>query len=653
MANIGYASLVFAFLCSLYLFIVSILDIRLPQKTQRGTARNLFYAIAGFLTLAMLILLALLLQRDFQTSYVAGYTDLALPTTYVISALWAGQEGSLLFWAWALSLCSLGFFLQYRKHADDELSYVNIVLAVTIGFFVVLLLLMANPFEQLDFTPPEGNGMNPLLQNLYMAIHPPILLIGYAGFVVPFALAFAALSSGRIDEHWMKYVRGWTLFSWYFLGMGILLGAHWAYLELGWGGYWGWDPVENASLIPWLTGTALLHTLILQRHRGMLKIWNIILAILTFSLCLLATFITRSGVIESVHAFGKSAIGYYFLSFLTIIFLCALSLIIWRWKRLKEIYDLQSLLSKEGNILMTNHLFLGLSVAVLYGTLYPFFSELFTKKKIVVDADFFDRVAIPVGIGILLLLGLCQLIAWRKASWKNLRTHFFLPFQIALVGLVVLSVFSGMRHIPTLFTCGFGLFILATIGTNIGRSLMPQNKSSADGFEKTAADIVLSQRDRYAGYLFHIGVVLMCVGIAVSATNKLEKAISLKPGETAALGELSFTYESLSMQEDKQKSTVVADVSIYKNEKKIASVAPQKRFYGDAPDWQVTTEIGLRTTLLSDIYVILQGWNDDQSALFTFIINPFIIWIWIGGFLLFTLGLLFEMLPGKYHRSKS
>ncbi|MCP4396887.1 MAG: heme lyase CcmF/NrfE family subunit [bacterium] len=645
MANIGYASLAIAFLCVISLLVVSVLNLRSPKKLHGGAARNLFYAIAGLLTFAMLVLLGLLIQQDFQTTYVASYTNRALPTTFIVSALWAGQEGSLLFWAWALALCSLVFFIQYHKKAGDELPYVNIALALTLGFFILLLLVTANPFEQLDFTPQDGNGMNPLLQNLYMAMHPPILFIGYAGFVVPFALAFAALCCGKIDERLVAYVRGWTLFSWYFLGMGILLGAHWAYLELGWGGYWGWDPVENASLIPWLTGTALIHTLILQRKQGMLKIWNLILSIMTFSLCLLATLITRSGVIDSVHAFGKSSIGYYFLSFLALILLCAIGLIVLRWKTLKEIYDLQSLLSKEGHILLTNHLFMGVSVAVLYGTLYPFFSELFTQKKVVVDAVFFNRVAIPVGLSLLALLGLCQMIAWRKASWDNLRKRFLLSFQITLVGLVLLSVLSGMQSIPTLLTCGFGLFVLSTMGVNFGKSVMLRRKNSPQAFGKTAVDIILSQRERYAGYLFHIGVVLMCVGMAVSASYKLEKEITMTPGESVALGDLNFKYDSLKMQKDEQKSTVVADVLIYKNNKQIASVMPQKRFHGKAPDWQVTTEIGLRTTLLSDIYVILQNWDDDQNALFTFIVNPFIIWIWIGGFLLFTLGILFEMLP--------
>lgn len=644
MVQIGYLSFVLALLCVVYIIVKSVFELKNYATPWKVSTTQGLYAITGFLTLAIGILLYLLLQRDFQTLYVANYTSRALSTVYVISALWAGQEGSLLLWGWLLAVCGLVFILQYRKKTEGELAYEHIILAITIGFFLILLIFIANPFEQLSFVPEDGKGMNPLLQNLYMAIHPPILFVGYAGFAIPFVLAFAALFAGKIDDEWLKSVRSWTLFSWYFLGMGIMLGAHWAYLELGWGGYWGWDPVENASLIPWLTSTALIHTLILQRTRGMLKIWNLILSILTFSLCILATFITRSGVIDSVHAFGESVIGYYFLTFLLIIFLSATGLILYRWKQLKEIYDLQSLLSKEGNILLTNHLFMGLGVAVLYGTLYPFFSELFSKQKVVVETVFYNRVSIPVGLAILALLGICQLIAWRKASWENLRKRFLLPFQIALVGLVILSVL-GLRHIPTLITCGLGIFVCATIFSDIWKTITRRRTPSPQAQQKTFFTIMSAQRQHYAGYIFHIGVVLMFAGIAVSAAYQREKEVKLAPGESATLGDITFQYEDLNAQDNEQGGMVSAEVSIHKKEKHIATVVPQKRFYGEPPDWQVTTEIGLHTSLLSDIYVILQGWQDDKTALFTFIINPLILWIWVGGFLMFTIGIIFEILP--------
>ncbi|MBD3305355.1 heme lyase CcmF/NrfE family subunit [candidate division KSB3 bacterium] len=643
MAYIGYIALLAALAGTIYVVIASVLRLKSPTRDRELYTEEALWGIAGLFTLAILSLLYLLLRRDFQIAYVASYTDLTLPTEYIISALWAGQEGSLLFWGWLLSLCSI-VFLWYYKATKEEVPYLHMVLALTLGFFLVLTIFLANPFERLSFTPPDGNGMNPLLQNLYMAIHPPVLFVGYAGFVVPFALAFAALCTGTLRDAWLTHLRGWLLFSWYFLGIGILLGAHWAYLELGWGGYWSWDPVENASLIPWLSATALIHTLIVQQKRGLLTIWNMFLGILTFLLCILATFITRSGMIESVHAFGESKIGYYFLTFLFVVSLCALGLIISRWNTWGSTYELRSLLSKEGNILVTNYVFMGLGFAVLYGTLYPFFSELFTGKKVVVNTSFFNRVSIPVGLLLLLIMGICQLIAWRKASLTNLRRRFLLPLEITVVGVILLAML-GMRHLPVLLTCGLGGFVVVTMGVDVVKSLLRSRRVLQTSSAEIVARLFFAHKQRYSGYIFHLGVVLMFMGIAVSSTYKLEQEVSLRPGESSTLGDIRFHYERLGVQEDIHKAAVFAEVSLYEEEKNFDTVLPQKRFYGEPPDWQTTTEIGLHTSLAKDVYVILAGWQEDETAVFNVMINPLIIWIWIGGFVVFTIGIVFVTIP--------
>jgi cytochrome c-type biogenesis protein CcmF len=667
MAQIGYFSLVLALLCAIYAVAASIIGL----KTQTGrwtlSAANALRAIAGLFTLVVLVLLYLLIRRDFQIEYVASYTDLSLPTVYVISALWAGQKGSLLFWGWALSLCSTVFIRKYtsppiplsywrggtrgRGECNDkslsELPYIQIVLALVLGFFLTLQIFAENPFRQLPFLPFDGNGLNPLLQNPYMVMHPPILFLGYAGFIVPFALAMAVLCTGVMRDDWVKTVRRWTLFSWYFLGLGILLGAHWAYLELGWGGYWAWDPVENASLIPWLTSTALIHTLILQHRKGFLKRWNIVLCIFTFGLCIFGTYVTRSGILASVHAFSQSPIGYYFLAFLTGIVLSVAGLLTYRWTALRSHSEAHSLLSKESCFFLANQLFVGLGLAVFYGTLYPFIAEIITGKQVMFGSSFFTMVSVPIGLVLLGLIGICQRIAWRKASLGTLGNILVVPLAITTIGTILIFVL-GMKNLLALLTCSLGLFVFATICADIGKTLLP--KKSVKTHEKKPLIITfqkIRQKHRDAGYIFHLGVVFIFIGIAVSSMYRLEQETELQPGESSTLGNIRFQYERLNTYKDARKNAVLAEVAIYRNGKKIAIVTPEKRFYGQSPNVQMTTEIGLHSSLKEDIYIILTGWREDQTAMFTFIIHPLILWIWVGGFVVFTIGILRAMIPGS------
>ncbi len=705
MAQIGYFSFILALFCVCYGIVTSLLGLKTSKKQWHRSAAYALHGVTLLFTTAVMILLALLLQRNFQIQYVASYTNLALPTVYLFSALWAGQEGSLLFWGWLISLCSSVFIWKNpldsthsqkpQKTNEDQppprqntaeseqTAYTLIALAVVLGFFLILLLVMANPFERLDFVPQDGKGMNPLLQNLYMAIHPPLLFIGYAGFIVPFALAFGILGTGTIKAEKLNTIRRWTLFAWYFLGMGIILGAHWAYLELGWGGYWAWDPVENASFIPWLTGTALLHTLALQRRKGLLKLWNIFLCILTFALCIFATFVTRSGMIESVHAFGESAIGYYFLAFLTLIFLVMACLLVIRWQRFRtqsviEVFESKeengilrnplfrvlfrinrsfrglcmAVFSKEGSFFLMNQLFMGLSVAVMYGTLYPFFMEILTGKKITVDTIFFNRISIPVGLVLLALIGICQRIPWKNTPSKVLAKHLLIPCGMALTISMLLYV-SGVRHVLTVLTCWIGLFVVFTMLLDMGETLGRRfrNKTSAESSGALVLRTLSANKRLYAAYIFHFGIVLMYLGIAVSSAYKIDQEATLRPGASVTVGDVRFQYGELRMAEDPRRVAVAADITVYRNEQQIAVLNPQKHFYGEGEDSQMTTEIGLHTSLQNDLYVILAGWKDDQTATFYFIINPMIIWIWVGGFLVCTLGIIVVVLPKSWGKT--
>jgi cytochrome c-type biogenesis protein CcmF len=649
MPQIAHFSLILALLCAIYAIAASIIGLGIQSKRWIKSAANALYAITSLLTLAVFLLLYFLLQRDFQLAYVASYTDISLPTLYTISALWAGQEGSLLFWGWGLSLCS-AFFIRKYKHViitSLELPYIYIVLSLVLGFFLVILTFTANPFQQLPFIPIDGDGMNPLLQNLYMALHPPMLFIGYAGFIIPFALAFAALCTGKIGNEWIWYGRRWTLFSWYFLGIGILLGARWAYLELGWGGYWGWDPVENSSFIPWIISTALIHTLILQQRKGLLKRWNIFLCILTFSLCVFGTFITRSGILTSVHAFAQSPIGYYFLVFLITTSLCTLGLMVYRWKELQSSSDLDSIVSKEGSFFLANQLLVGFGVAVLYGTVYPLFSEFIIRKKFDIGPSFFNLISLVLGLVLLGLIGMCQLIPWKNISLDVLRNKLLIPLGITLIGtflLFVLGMKNLSRDLPPLLTCSLGIFVFTTICVDIKQSFFFKKQKKFPK-EKSASRTMFSQKHRYAGYVFHVGTILIAIGIVVSSAYKLEQEVTLQPGGVATLGDFQFRHEYFGIREDEEKGVAYAEIAVLKNEREIAMVRPEKRFYRTSSNTQITTEIGLHSSLKEDIYVILAGWEEDQTTTFVFIINPMISGIWLGGFLMFTIGMLILMLP--------
>ncbi len=645
MTEIAYFSLILGLFCAVYTIGVSIVGLTSKERVKWfKSAENGLWAIAGLFSFAMFMLLYFLLQRNFQLEYVASYTDIHLSLPYVISALWAGQQGSLLFWGWILAICSVVFLLQRHGLTDRERSFVYSALALTLGFFLILLIFVANPFAKLDFIPADGQGMNPLLQNVYMAIHPPVLFIGYAGFVIPFVLSLSALCAGTVNENWLKYVRGWTLFSWYFLGIGIILGAHWAYLELGWGGYWAWDPVENASFIPWLTSTAMIHTLIVQKRRGMMRLWNLFLSILTFLLCIVATFITRSGMIDSVHAFGESVIGFYFLAFLGLFFVITIALIIVRWSTLRSTYEIPSLLSKDGSFIFTNQLFMGLGFAVLYGTMYSFFSQVLGGRKVTIDANFYNRISIPVGLIILGLMAVCQLLAWKSESLDSLGKKILTP-AIGTTAATAALWIVGIHDWLALVTCAFSIFILISICLETGSTLIQRAKTWQQPFGQVLLTTITAQKPRYVGFMMHAGTALLYIGIAISSTYKLEDEVRMVPGQSASLGGYDFLYEGLSIEEDAQKATVSADVVLSKGDKTIATIVPEKRFYGEGERQQITTEIGLRTSLIRDIYVILAGWEEDQTATISFIIYPLIIWIWIGGFFVYTLGMIIAVLP--------
>jgi len=606
------------------------------------SARNAIFVVGGLVSVAGLALLHSLVSQDFQLKYVAEHTNRALPLAYRVSAFWAGQEGSLLLWAWLLAGMAVAVVVQNRRRNRLLLPYVMAVLMGTEAFFLVLLIFTSNPFTRLLAPPPDGQGLNPLLQNVGMLFHPLTTYLGYVGFTVPFAFAVAALITGRLDAAWIHTTRRWTLFSWLFLSIGIVTGAKWAYVELGWGGYWAWDPVENASLMPWLTGTAFLHSVIIQERRGMLKVWNMVLILLTFSLTILGTFITRSGIIQSVHAFGVSTLGPYFLAFLGFSTLGFLTLLFERWPQLRSDHTLESLLSREANFLLNNLLLTGGAFAVLWGTLLPLFAQLFMGQQVAASAPYFNQVAGPVFLAVVFLLAVCPLLAWRRTSIRGLVHQLRWPGIAGLAGTVILFILGLRKPLALL---GFAICIggLATIGLEFWNGVWARRKIRGEAWWVSLWKLLRRQPRRYGGYLVHLGILLMVMGIVGSSFYQTETMASLKPGESMNVGPYRLEYVELGSVPARTHQKVIAILKVYRDGRLIDVLAPEKDYY---PNWpEPTTEVAIHSTLREDLYVALTYWEgESQLASFKAIINPLVAWIWIGWVVLIV-GTLVAVMP--------
>ncbi len=641
MVDIGYFSLIFALLFTAYSGLSSILGVKEQRKELIVSSENGVIAVWGFLTVASAAMIYALVSRDFQVVYVAKHTNRTLPLAYTLTAFYAGQEGSLLLWAWLLSLFSFIVIWQNKEKNRDLLPYVTSVLMVITFFFLLLLVFVTNPFERFPTAPPDGQGLNPLLQNPGMIFHPTTLFLGYVGFAVPYAFAMAALITGQLGEVWIKTTRRWTLISWFFLTVGNLFGAQWAYVELGWGGYWAWDPVENASFLPWLTATAYLHSVMIQEKRGMLKVWNILLITFTFLLTIFGTFITRSGIISSVHTFGQSSLGWIFLVFLGIAILVSFNLLMNRLPKLKSRNELDSLLSRESSFLYNNLILMGIAFATFWGTIFPIISEAVRGVKITVGPPFFNKVNTPIGLALLGLTGLCPLIAWRKASAENLRRNFFLPFMVAIAGGVVLYLW-GIRQLYPFLSFTISLFVIFTIFLDFYRGGRARKDMTGGSFAGALWSLVIRNKRRYGGYIVHLGIVIVFVGITGDAF-KMDKQITVNKGDSFKVKNYSIRYDSLSRYPTETKEVVSATLSVYNAGKRIALLTPEKNLHRGHD--QPTTEVAIHSTLKEDLYVILAGYEGEMVT-FKVLVNPLVVWLWIGGGVM-ALGAILALFPGR------
>jgi cytochrome c-type biogenesis protein CcmF len=648
MADLGYYALLLALVTAFYAALSSVVGVRARRNELVASAEHSALATTGLLTLATIALLYGFFTNDYGLKYVAENSNSTLTPFYKFAALWGGQAGSLLFWGWLLSIYSAIVVLQNRGRNRELMPYVVSVMMGVEFFFLILMSFITNPFTRLNFTPADGQGLNPLLQNPSMVLHPPNLYLGFVGFTVPYAFAMAALITGKLDDSWIKTTRRWTIASWFFLSVGITLGAQWAYMELGWGGYWAWDPVENASFIPWLTAVAYLHSVVIQERRGMLRAWNAILISLTFFLSIFGTFITRSGIISSIHSFAQSPVfSIFFLAFMGIILAFSTYLIIARWDSLRSKTSFDSVFSREGSFLFNNLLFVCASFTVFWGTIFPMISEAVKGTKISVGPPFFNQVFVPVALGVLFLMGVGPLISWRKTSVQNLRKHFLYPSILGLVGGGVLFAL-GVRHVYALVSLSLSVFVLATVVFEFTRGAKVRQGGTGGNYLRALYTLVGRNKRRYGGYIIHVGVTLAFIGITGSSAFKAEAQKTLNKGEAISLNGYTLVYENLVSYPTEHKDVVAATLGVYKNGKRIASLKPEKNFFRSQGNRDIpnSTEVGLRSTFKEDLYAVMASFENDGSATFKIFINPLVLWMWIGGMVM-VLGTVVVMWPNK------
>ena len=643
MTQLGHIALIAAFGTAGYCVAAALIGARRQQPGLLQSARNALFATTGLIVVSTGALVFLLLTDQFRVQYVAEHSRLEMPTIYKVSALWGGMAGSLLLWTVILCIFSAIAAWQNRYRHPALMPYVHAVCMSTVLFFVAVQLFAADPFQSLPFTPADGRGLNPLLQNPAMAIHPPNLYLGYVGFTIPFAFAIAALVTGRLDTSWLNTTRRWTILSWFFLTLGITLGAQWAYVELGWGGYWGWDPVENASLMPWLVATAYLHSVMMEEKKQMLRVWNILLIIATFALCIFGTFLTRSGVVSSVHAFTVSNLGPMFAGFLALILAISLGLVAYRLPLLRSSNQLDSVLSRESSFLFNNLVLVVACFAVLWGTVFPLLTEAVQGVKITVGPPFFERVNLPLLLMLLALTGIGPLVAWRKASISSLKRAFVAPVSAGVVTFVMLMV-AGITGLGTLMSLALCAFVTGTIVQEFWRGA--RARAAATGESRVLALVNLTRRNkrRYGGYVIHMGVVLMAIGITGSHVFQREAEGTLRPGETFDVGGYRLRYDDMDFYQAQGVEVASASLVAFRHGEAKFRLIPQKHFHPNVEN--PTTEVAIWSDLQRDLYLVLVGWDQQGGATFKGFVNPLVKWIWIGGIVM-ALGTAICMFPDR------
>ncbi len=648
MPLIGQLALALALLLAFYSVIANVVGARRGIAPLIVSARHALWAMCAMVTVAMTVLWMSLLQSDFTLEYAASYTSYTLPTIYKFTALWGGQQGSLLLWTWLLSIFTAIVALQNQRRNPAIAPYALATLAILAMFFLGMLNFVTRPFDLVKAIPTDGQDLNPLLQNYWMAIHPPSLYTGYVSASVPFAFGTAALITGHLDDTWIRSTRRWAIFSWFFLTLGNLFGARWAYEVLGWGGYWAWDPVENAAFMPWLVMTAYLHSVMIQERKDMLKVWNLALIGLAFGLTLFGTFLTRSGVISSVHSFTQSGLGPYFLTFLIAATVGYSALLLYRVKELRTPAEFESYLSREAAFLFNNLVLVGIAFAVFWGTIFPVMSEAVRGVKITVGPPFFDKVNAPLALILIFLMGVGPLIAWRRSSAENLLRTFMAP---AFVGIAtgLGAIVAGLRQWYVLTALSLAAFVLGTIIAEFRRGVTARRHLAGETPTKALANLVAKNNRRYGGYIIHLGVILAFVGIVASSFFRLEVKKMVKEGQSIDVGPYELLYTGIKNSATTHVESSRAQVEVLRDGRPIALMQPAKLFY--KRQGQPATIVALRSTPVHDLYVVLAGVDETTGqATFQIFLTPLVFWLWAGGILM-AIGTVIAMWPNVRERA--
>jgi cytochrome c-type biogenesis protein CcmF len=679
-ANLGYGTLIITFVVSIYGVLAAIYGVRRNNPAWVDSSRNAMLLTFPLMTLTALSIIYLLVNGHYEVNYVATVTSNSMPFYLKVTALWGGQAGSLIFWSWLMSAFASAATLRKWDRDREFLPWVVVVSLFTLAFFLLLSIFVENPFERLWavsggdvvsrmfqpagstlYNPGDGNGLNPLLRHPGMIIHPPMLYLGFVSFVIPYAFAFAALITGRTDDRWIRLTRRWTLVAWLFLSLGLILGGRWAYDVLGWGGYWGWDPVEIAAFMPWLTGTPFLHSVVIQEKRGLLKHWNMFLIILTYDLVIFGTFLTRSGVLSSVHAFAQSAIGPLFFAFIGITFVVSLSLLIKRWDELKGEGEMTSVFSREAFFLLNNLLFLAIFVVCFWGVIFPLLTEalgfvgqafpalshIFTGQKVTVGPQYYERATGPLFLALLLLMGIAPLSAWGHSTIKTLGRAAWKPFIVSFAGLA-LALVLGVRFWGALLTIWVLTFVTAITLYEFWRAARARSRAQNENLVLALWRLAGRNRRRYGGYIIHLGVVLMAFGIVGIEMFQKETQGTIPLGGTLDLGRYSITYDDIRTWDEGAQGVnyTRAEVSLYKDGTFLQKLYPRRDYYYEAQ--QPMTIPALRSTLEDDLYLLLVDWMpiSTDGATFKLFHNPLVNWLWLGSFV-FILGTLVAAWPDK------
>lgn len=649
MSDLGHFSLAISWFLALLGLICGIWAGAKRSERWFHTTRNATALSSAASLISLIALGVCFYQNDYSLQYVWQYSDRSMPDIYRLTAIWGGMDGSMLLWCAMLGVSAAIVAWQSSRHSRVLMPWVLAVLNSSALFFLTITLFYTNPFRFLhsEFIPTDGNGLNPLLQNPYMAIHPPMLYLGFTSLAVPYAFCMGALISGYLSNEWITLTRRWTISGWAFLTAGIMLGGHWAYVELGWGGFWAWDPVENASFLPWLTATAFLHSVMVQERKEMLKFWNIWLVTLSYALTVFGTFLTRSGVVQSVHAFASTDVGEVFLQYLAVILIVALILTFYRRSELKAARHIEHLLSREAAFLLNNLVLLSICFATMWGILFPILSEAVTGQKQTVGIPFFNAVNVPLFLALLFLMGIGTLIAWRKATWTNLRRTFFGPFVFSFA-LGLLLLWAGVRGFYPILAYSLSFFAIITVFAEFHRAVRSTQLSVQSSTLNAASTVLRRHRSRYGGYLIHIGVAIAAISITASMAHKIEREFTLKKGETIEIGRFSLSLSDFKSDRNDNFEwlTAIVPVSITASAEQYVTLFPEKRFYFRTKE--PTTEVALKIGPREDLYLVIAGLSEDGgSATFKIFINPLQMWLWVGGIIMI-LGSVIVVLPRQF-----